>query len=340
MSGRMPLSGLPVTVFRPEPESFGRALWAATGSEAHLAAFVDRFGVPGEASDEAVVFSAAGLPWIPPALREGDGELNAAARGQLPRLVTVADLRGSLHNHSTWSDGAHTVREMAEAARARGLEYFGLCDHSRSLHVANGLSAERLLAQIEEVRALNADYASAGLGFRILAGTECDVLADGSLDFPDSVLAGLDLVVASVHSRFDMSEAEATARVVRAVSNPHVDILGHPTARLLLRRDGYPLDHRAVLDACAATGTAVELNASPWRLDVDWRWLRYASARGVLVSINPDAHHADELDNVAWGVAVAQKGWLTPSGCLNALPADRLRSWLAARRRRAGVRPG
>lgn len=336
-SGRMPLSGLPVTVFRPAPESFGRALWAATGSDAHVAAFVDRYGMPGEAAEEGVVFSAAGLAFISPALREGDGEIEAAAEGRLPRLVTVADLRGSLHNHSTWSDGAHSVREMAEAARARGLEYFGLCDHSRSLQVANGLSVERLLAQIAEVRALNAEYAAGGVPFRVFAGTECDVLADGQMDFPDEVLARLDLVVASVHTRFDMTEAEATARVVRAVENPYVDILGHPTARLLLRREGYPLDHRAVLDACAATGTAVELNANPWRLDVDWRWLRYAAERGVLVSINPDAHHADELDNVAWGVRVAQKGWLTPEGTLNALPADALAGWLAARRRRAGV---
>jgi len=340
--GRHPL-GLPVVVHHPPEEHYGRALWAATGDAAHVETFVDRFGMPGATAEESVVYTAAGLDPIPPPLRDGADWLDAAAARRLPDLLTVEDLRGTLHNHSTWSDGAHTIEEMAAAARERGLEYFALCDHSRSLHIANGLTVERLLEQIEEVAALNARYAEqAAEGrrpFRILTGTECDVLGDGEMDFPDDVLARLDFVVASIHSRFNMTEAEGTDRLIRAVENPYVDVLGHLTGRLLLRRDGYPVDHPAVIDACARTGTSLELNANPNRLDVDWRWLPEALRRGVMISINPDAHSTYELDNVRWGVAVAQKGGLTPDRCLNALGLDDLLLWLAARRRAAGVAP-
>jgi DNA polymerase (family 10) len=330
-------TGVAVVVHHPADDAYGRALWAATGDEAHVEAFVDRYGMPGPAEDEAVVYTAAGLAPLPPPLREGAGWLDAAAARTLPDLLTVADLKGTLHNHSTWSDGANTVREMAEAARARGLEYFALCDHSRSLRIANGLSVERLLEQVEEVRALNATYAAEGVAFRVLTGTECDILGDGALDFPDDVLEQLDFVVASVHSRFKMTEAEATERLIRAVEHPYVDVLGHLTGRLLLRRPGYPVDHEAVIAACAATGTSLELNANPYRLDVDWRHVRRAVERGVWISINPDAHATAELDLVRWGVAVAQKGGLTAERCLNALGLDDLRRWLADRRVRAGV---
>ena len=221
---------------------------------------------------------------------------------------------------------------MAEAARARGLDYLNICDHSRSLQIANGLSIERLLAQLGEIAALNAEYAAdGGASFRILSGTECDILADGALDFPDEVLAQLDLVVASIHSAFSLGIAEQTARLVRAAENPYVDILGHPTGRLLLRREGYAIDHEAVIQACAATGTALEVNANPWRLDLDWRWIRRATAAGVPIAIDPDAHSTAELDNVRWGVAVAQKGWLTPDQCLNTWSLDALLAWKQTR---------
>ncbi len=331
------IDGLRLRIHHTAADDFAVAWWRHTGSAEHVRAFTDAYGEPvGET--ETAIYERAGLALVPPELREGDGELEAAAGNALPDLVTVADLRGTIHNHSTYSDGAHTLRQMAEAARARGLEYFGLCDHSRSLVIANGLSVERLRAQAEEVRALNAEFAElapaeAGGGppFRIFHGTECDILADGSLDYPDDVLAELDLVVASVHTGFNMTEAEATERIVRAVSNPHVHVLGHMTGRLLLAREGYPVDHLAVIEACAEHGVAIELNANPYRLDMDWRWIREATARGVLIASNPDAHATDGLDDVQWGVAAARKGWLTAEHCLTAKSADAFSDWLAAR---------
>ncbi|NNF58429.1 MAG: DNA polymerase/3'-5' exonuclease PolX [Rhodothermaceae bacterium] len=327
LRGTLP-SGMRLAVHPAEAGTFGRVLWAATGSEAHVEQFVDRYGLPGDTDDEATLYTSVGLPVVAPALREGTDELEAAANGALPRLVTVEDFRGSLHNHTTASDGAHTLREMGDAARAMGLEYLGICDHSRSLQVANGLSIERLMGQVEAIADLNADYAAdGGPAFRILSGTECDILSDGALDFPDEVLEQLDIVVASIHSAFQLGIVEQTARLVGAAENPHIDILGHPTGRLLLRREGYAIDHDAVIAACAATGTALELNANPWRLDLDWRWVRRATAAGVLIAINPDAHATSELALVRWGVAVAQKGWLTPEQCLNTKSADDLLAW-------------
>jgi DNA polymerase (family 10) len=303
-------------------------------------AFVDRFGAPGETDDEDVVYTAAGVAPVPPPLREGADWLDAAQRHELPRLIQLEDFRGTLHNHSTWSDGAHSIREMVEAARERGLEYFALCDHSRSLTIANGLSIERLAAQREEVRAINDEYAAQGIDFQVLHGTECDILADGSLDFPDEILAELDFVVASIHSRFNLGEEEQTARLLRACENPYVDVMGHVTGRQLLRRSGYAIDHEAVIRACAANGTSIEVNANPYRLDIDWRWVRPALDAGVWISINPDAHSTSELDLVRWGVAVAQKGGLTADRCLNTMSLEAFRGWLAERRARAGVAVG
>ncbi|MEL7361960.1 MAG: helix-hairpin-helix domain-containing protein, partial [Bacteroidota bacterium] len=328
--GALP-DGLALVVHHTEPERFAVELWARTGSTEHVAAFVEAHGQPDEADTEAAIYERAGLAVVPPELREGTDELQRAAAGSLPDLITLADLRGSLHNHSTYSDGAHTLRAMAEAARASGLTYFGICDHSRSLKVANGLSIERLREQIAEVRVLNAEYEADGVDFRVFSGSEVDVLKDGSLDYPDEVLAELDLVVASVHTHFSMTEAEATERIVRAVSHPHVHILGHPTGRLLLRREGYPLDHAAVIEACAAHGVALELNANPYRLDLDWRYVRAATDAGVLVAINPDAHSVEQLDLIRWGVAVARKGGLTAAQCLNAMGRDAFAAWLVAK---------
>ena len=324
--------GLPLRAWLAHEASYGRVLFERTGSQAHLDAFRAAHGDPADVADEDAVYASAGLSPIPPPLREGGRELELAAADALPDLVAEADLRGTVHNHSTWSDGAHTLREMAEAARERGLGYFGVCDHSRSLQIAHGLSVEQLAAQREEVDALNAEYVERGLDFRVFAGSEVDILADGALDYPDDVLAGLDLVVASVHTGFRMSVDEATARIVAAVSNPYVDVLGHPTGRLLLRREGYPIDVEAVLDACAEHAVAVELNANPWRLDLDWRSLQAATERGVMVSINPDAHATEGLDDTTWGVAAAQKGGLTAGHSLTSKTAPELADWLVARR--------
>lgn len=335
-AGTLP-DGLPLRVYDAGEGSFAPIWWRRTGSPEHVAAFTARYGEP-EGDAETDLYARAGLAFVPPELREGGAILEEAARGPLPRLVEEADLRGSLHNHTTASDGAHSLREMALAARRMGYAYFAVCDHSRSLAVANGLSIERLRAQGREVRALQAELdADGGPPLRLLHGTEVDILADGSLDYPDEVLAELDLVVASVHTHFGMSRTEATERIVRAVSHPLTDILGHPTGRLLLRREGYPLDVDAVLEACAAHGVAVELNANPYRLDLDWRHLRRARELGVLVAINPDAHAVEGLADVRWGVAVARKGGLTPEGCLNALDAEAFLAWLAARRARTGI---
>lgn len=325
--------GFPVCIYLPPPAHYGAVLWAKTGSPAHCATFIARYGAPAPTPDEALLYRQAGLAWIPPALREDDGEWAAAEADALPELVTTAHLHGSLHNHSTYSDGAHTLAQMADRARSMGLAYFGICDHSRSLTIANGLSIERVQEQQAEIADLNARYATdGGPPFKIFSGTESDVLADGSLDYPDEVLARFDFVVASIHTGFNMTQAQATDRLITAVSNPYTTILGHPTARLLLVREGYPIDHEQVIDACAKHGVALELNANPYRLDVDWRWIRRATRQGVLISINPDAHSMDELDLVRWGVDVAQKGWLTPAQCLNAKPLEDFTAWLAARR--------
>ncbi len=324
--------GLPLHVCIAPPERFGTVQWMRTGSADHRTAFRERFGAPGPFTDEEALFASAELPLIPPELREGTGELDAAAEGNLPALLTPDDLRGSLHNHSTYSDGAHSLREMADAARELGLSYFGICDHSQSLTVAGGLSPDEVRTQQAEIDELNTAYAAMeGPPFQIFSGIESDILADGSLDYDDEVLASFDFVVASVHSRFNMSADEATERILRAIKNPFTTILGHPTGRLLLVREGYPIHHERVIDACAKHDVAIELNANPYRLDLDWRWIRYATDQGVLISINPDAHATDELRNVRWGVAVARKGWLTADQCLNAKPLDDFADWLAAR---------
>ena len=321
--GRLPL-GLPLTVWSTPTEAYGSALFERTGPDEHIAA-VHAAGGAGDHAEEDDVYRAAGLTPIPAPLRDDAHWLET---GDRPALVRTDDLRGTIHNHTTASDGTASLREMCDAARERGLGYFGVCDHSRSLQIAHGLSVEAVLRQVEEVAALNEAYQAEGVDFRVFSGSEVDILSDGSMDFPDDVLAQLDVVVASVHQGFRMTEAEATARVVRAVENPHVDVLGHPTGRLLLRREGYPLDHEAVLDACAEHGVAVELNANPWRLDVDWHYVRAARERGVLVSINPDAHSVDGLDDTRWGVASAQKGGLTAEGSLTSKTAGDLAAWL------------
>ena len=320
--------GIPLRLYPAPPSQFGTVWWRTTGSDAHCASFEATYGAPADHSSEAAVFEAAGLPVIPPALRENRGELDAAADDALPTLLTVEDLRGCLHNHSTYSDGSAALSEMAEAARTLGFSYFGICDHSQSLRIADGLSPEAVRRQHEGVRDLNERYEADALDFRIFHGIESDVLRDGSLDYETDVLSLFDFVVASVHTGFSMSEAEATDRVIRAVRNPHTRILGHPTGRLLLVREGYPLDHERVIDACAEHDVAIELIAYPYRLDLDWRWVRAATERGVLISINPDAHSTDELRNVKWGVAAGRKGWLQPSETLNAKARADFEAWL------------
>ncbi|MGI9175223.1 MAG: DNA polymerase/3'-5' exonuclease PolX [Rhodothermales bacterium] len=332
LKGALP-DGLPLRVRVVPPQRFGTAWWSDTGSETHLQAFKQEAGPPDVHTEEADVFSSAGLAFIPPELREGRGEIEAARDDALPDLLSTDDLRGVLHNHSTYSDGAHSLEAMAEAARQMGFAYFGICDHSQSLTVANGLSPSDVRAQHEEIGRLNTQYAEqSGSPFHVFHGIESDILDDGSLDYSDEILALFDFVVASVHSGFNMSEDEMTERIIRAVTNPFTTILGHATGRLLLAREGYAIDHERVIAACAKHGVAIELNANPYRLDLDWRWVRRATEQGILIAINPDAHSTDQLGYMRWGVAVARKGWLTAAQCLNAKPLPDFTSWLEARK--------
>ncbi len=284
----------------------------------------DKTVAPGAKSEEEV-FRALGLPWIPPELREGNGEIDAAEAGQLPKLVQLSDLRGVFHNHTTESDGDHTLDQMAAAAEAHGWEYLGISDHSKSSFQAGGLDEARLAKQLEDIAQLNA---SKKYRVRVLSGSEVDILKDGTLDFSDDVLARLDFVVASVHNLFTLDREAQTARIIKAIENEHIDMVGHLTGRLLNKREPYDVDIAKVIDAAAANDTIIELNANPWRLDLDWRWWRRAAEKGVLCSINPDAHDIDQLAFAAHGVRIARKGWLTPEQVLNTRSLPEVLRWL------------
>jgi DNA polymerase (family 10) len=280
--------------------------------------------------EERELYGALGLDFVPPELRENSGEIDAAEKGQLPRLIEAENLRGTFHCHTTASDGRNSLEEMVAAAQELGLQYLGIADHSRSSIQANGLDRTRLRAQLGGIRALNRKLD----GFRIFAGVECDILRDGSLDFDDETLGELDYVVASVHSAHQLPEAEMTQRIIRAISNRYVTMLAHPTGRLLLRRDPYAVDIPAILDAAAETGTWIEINAAPKRLDLDWRWWPLAKEKGVKCVINPDAHGVEKLQELWFGVGVARKGWLTREDVVNTLPLGEIERELGRKRNR------
>ena len=337
-----------MTVTLTDAERFGVSLLLATGSAAHLGEIRARAEAAGlvlgadglrrgdtiiASRDEEEIYRAIGLPFIPPELREGRGEVELAGSNRLPKLVEEKDIGGLLHAHTVASDGADTLAEMAAATRARGYGYFGVADHSQSAGYAGGLS----IAEVEEQHAA-IDELNAGLGdsFRIFKGIEADILADGSLDYPDDVLGRFDFVIASVHSRFRLERDAQTERILRAVANPHTTILGHLTGRQLLRRKGYSVDIERILAACAEHGVAVEINANPWRLDLDWRWHARALELGCLFSINPDAHSVAELDLTRWGVAMARKGGVPRERVLNCLDRRAFAKFLDRRR---GARP-
>jgi len=281
--------------------------------------------------DEADIYAALGMAYIEPELREDMGEIEAAINGTLPELVQESDLKGVLHVHSTWSDGQNTIREMAEACIVRGMTYLGLTDHSKTAAYAGGLNEDDLRRQHEEIDQLNKEYAGR---LYILKGTECDILRDGSLDFSDDVLATLDFVVASIHSLFNLPPEEQTQRMLRAISNRYVDIVGHPTGRILLGREGYVLDIEAVIDAAAEHGTCIEINAHPSRLDLDWRYLHRARDKGIKIPIDPDAHVIGGLDDMRFGIGIARKGWLRASDVLNTMTTEVLLDFFRSRRNR------
>lgn len=279
--------------------------------------------------DESDIYRSLGLDFIPPELRENLGEISAAASGTLPNLIQLENLRGTFHNHTTASDGHNSLEEMALAAEELGLTYLGIADHSKASFQANGLDESRLLDQISAIHQWNASHP----GIHLFAGTECDILKDGSLDFPDDLLAQCDYVVASIHSSFQLDEATMTRRIIRAMENPFVTLLAHPTGRLLLERDAYAVDIPAILEAAAATGTWIELNANPHRLDLDWRWWPLAKEKGVRCVINPDAHSTAGLRDLFFGVGIARKGWLTRRDVVNCLPLSEIKTALHAKRR-------
>lgn len=337
-------SGMRAQVWIHPPQRWGSALQYATGSQAHnvrlrelaldkgLSLSEHGFKRPdGDellCEQESTVYETLGLPWIPPELREDRGEIQAAREGRLPELVQIEDLRGELHAHSTWSDGKASILEMAQAAADLGMDYLVISDHSKSLGVAGGLDVEGLRKQREEIRAAETKL---GGRIRILQGIEVEILADGSLDFPDGVLAELDLVIASLHSSLRQERGRILARILRAIENPHVDIIGHLTGRLIQRREPADVDVEAALKAAAAHGTALEINAHPDRLDLKDTHARRAIELGCLLAINTDAHHPDHFHFRRFGVMTARRGWVPAAAVLNTWPLDRLLEWLRNR---------
>jgi DNA polymerase (family X) len=328
------------------PARYGIALLLATGSDAHVDALralarrkglrldtegLSRNGRVVAQRTEQEIYKALGLPYIAPELRETGKEVQLALKGKLPELVTRDDLHGVLHAHTTESDGSDSLEDMAEATRKRGYAYLGLTEHSQSAHYAGGLTEDEVVKQQRAIDRLNKRY---GSGFHVFKGIESDILADGALDYPDAVLTSFDLVIASIHSKFRLSRKEQTDRIVKAVENPHTTILGHVTGRQLMRRPGYEVDMERVLRACVKHGVAIEINAHPWRLDMDWRWCERGLELGCLFSINPDAHSTDEIDNIQWGVLMARKGAVPKGRVLNALSLPKFREHLQSRKLR------
>ncbi len=328
-------SGIAIQIlFYPEnQESY--FLWKTTGHEDHLTKCLTQANIKEpvliESESEEALYTKLGLPFIEPELREGLDEIQRALQGRLPEhLISLQELKGILHNHSTWSDGIHSLKEMAQACKDQGYEYLGISDHSRSAQYAGGLSIERVLQQQEEIKMLNAQMAP----FRIFSGIESDILADGSLDYPDEILQSFDFIVASVHSGLRMDKEKATQRLLKAIRNPYTTILGHPSGRLLLSREGYPLDYEEILKACAEEKVVVEVNAHPYRLDLDWRWIACALDLGVQLSINPDAHSIAGFGDMYYGVCVARKGYLTKAQTFNALSRKEISDWLSMKKAR------
>jgi len=326
-------NGLSVELICVEKRYFHKTLFMQTGNDEHVKAVLGRISdIIDQPESEELIYTKAGLEFMKPELREGDTFIKKAGRNELPVLISYHDLKGTLHNHSTWSDGVNTVEEMALYCRDQlKLEYLGMCDHSKSAFYAKGLSIERVLQQQEEIDHLNKKLD----GFHIFKGIESDILNDGSLDYPDEILKKFDFIVASVHSNLKMEEKKATERLIKAIENPYTTILGHPTGRLLLSRNGYPIDYKKVIDACAANKVIIEINANPLRLDLDWRWHQYALDKGVWLSINPDAHRVEGFLDMHYGILVARKGGLHKERCLNALSLAEIKEVFNSKKHKA-----
>jgi DNA polymerase (family 10) len=319
--------GLQLVLHLCSEAEFASVLLRTTGSESFLKAWYG-LNFSTEGPDENSIFQGAGIHYIPPFLRE-DGEIIDEAKSKATfDVLDERDIRGLIHAHSNWSDGAHTLEEMALELIRQGFEYLVISDHSKAAFYANGLDEARIREQHQLIDELNVKLAP----FKIYKSIECDILADGSMDFSDSILASFDLVIASIHSNLDMPQEKAMMRLMGAITNPYVTIMGHLTGRLLTRRKGYPIDHKAIIDACAANNVVIEINASPSRLDMDWRWIRYALDKGVLLSVNPDAHSFEDVHNLKYGVKVAQKGGLTAKDNLSSFTKEEFEAFIRARK--------
>jgi len=345
-------SGRSVDLRVVPPESYGAALQYFTGSQAHGVALrtraqkmnltVNEYGVFKQHNDEAGekvagaseedVYAAVGLEWIPPELREDRGEIEAAADGDLPDLIELADICSDMHMHTTGSDGTCSVEQIAEACRQRGYSYIGITDHSPALRVAGGLTEEEIITQIQEIARLNKRYRQAGIEFRILAGLEADILTEGQVDVPDKAFERLDFVIGSLHQGFSPDADKMTQRIIQALESGRIDILGHPTGRLLLQREPYGIHLNEVIEAAGELDVAVEINANPHRLDLDDVHARFAQQNGTLLSINTDAHEIAHLDFMQYGVYTARRGWIEPPSVINTWPVDQVKEWLAQRR--------
>ncbi|TAE85228.1 MAG: DNA polymerase/3'-5' exonuclease PolX [Bacteroidetes bacterium] len=316
---------IPCSIYFCSDDDFFSTLFETTATAAHLQllkALKPDF-TTAEATSEEVIYTSVNLPYIAPELREGLHEVSLARQNKLPKLIEITDLKGILHNHSTYSDGLNTLAEMANYCKELGYEYLGICDHSKAAQYAGGLKEEEIIKQHEEIELLNKKLAP----FFVFKGIECDILGDGSLDYSNDVLASFDFIVASVHSNLKMTEEKAMSRLIKAIENPYTTLLGHPTGRLLLMREGYPIDHHKIIDACAANEVVIEINAHPYRLDLDWRYIDYALNKGVKLSINPDAHHTQGYHNMYYGVCVARKGGLYKEMCLNAMSFSEINAY-------------
>lgn len=305
--------------------AFYTTLFNTSCSDTFLQAFNERYKIPEQPASEEAIFEANGLQYIPAAQREFADVLDKAAKNSLQQVIQPTDIKGIIHNHSTWSDGMNTIADMAKACMDKGYEYLVISDHSQSAYYANGLSPERIAAQQIEIDNLNAKLAP----FRIFKSVEADILGDGSLDYNEDVLKTFDLVIASVHSNLKMTQERAMERVLNAIRNPYTTILGHPTGRLLLSREGYPLDHKLIIDECVKHNVVIEINAHPRRLDLDWTWVKYAMQQGALLSIDPDAHVIGGFDDVYFGVMAAQKGGLTAKHNLSSFTLKEFDAFLA-----------
>lgn len=320
-----------IRVYTSSADDFGKTLFATTADSNFLEHFSEGGGLAALPAgiSETAIFQYSGLDYIDPCLRNNKKIIDLAKDQQLPDLIRTSDIKGIIHAHSTWSDGEHTLEQMALAAKEQGFEYLVISDHSRSAFYANGLSIERIQAQHAEIDELNKKLAP----FRIFKSVESDILNDGSLDYPDEILASFDMVIASVHSNLKMNEEKAMARILKAIENPYTTILGHMTGRLLLSRNGYPVNHQQVIDACAANNVVVELNAHPRRLDIDWQWIPYATAKNVMLSVDPDSHSTTGYKDIHYGTLAARKGGLTAAQNLSSLGAAELDAWIKNKRK-------